>query len=129
MAIIGFDHVNIRTADRAQTVAFLTAVLGLEIGPRPALRSTGAWLYANGNALVHVSDAADGERARATDALGRVDHVAFVCAGYRETIAKLRDLGVATRETDIPERAVRQVFIEGPDVAFELVFTAADVAS
>ena len=129
MAIIGFDHVNIRTTDRARTVAFLTTVLGLEVGPRPALRSTGAWLYANGSAVVHVSDASDGERARATDALGRVDHVAFVCSGYRETIAKLRDLGVAARETDIPERGVRQVFVEGPDVAFELVFTAADVAS
>jgi catechol 2,3-dioxygenase-like lactoylglutathione lyase family enzyme len=139
MSVTTLDHVNILTADVARTKEFCVSVLGLEEGPRPPFGSPGAWLYANGTAVVHVSYAGHKEQTHAADASrgdpahvvvpGSVDHVAFRCSGYRETMAKLRALGIATHESDIPGLGDRQVFIDGPDVSFELIFSAADVAA
>jgi lactoylglutathione lyase len=140
MSLRNLDHVNITTGDMRRTVDFMTAVLGLEDGPRPPLRSPGHWLYQNGAAVVHVSDAGQKEQTHAADpsrgdpsrrgAKGVVDHVAFRCAGYRETIAKLREHGVAIHESDVPGTGDHQVFVDGPDaISFELIFSAADVAN
>ena len=139
MTITTLDHVNILTGDLARTVTFLTGVLGLEVGPRPPFRSPGAWLYANGSALIHLSDARDKEQTHAVEAppgtgagtpSEGVDHVAFRCSGYHETMQRLRTLGIASHESDVPDRGLHQVFVDGPDrVSFELIFSAADVAA
>jgi catechol 2,3-dioxygenase-like lactoylglutathione lyase family enzyme len=134
------DHINILTRDMERTREFLMTVLGLEEGPRPAFRSPGYWLYADGHPVVHISDASNKERthvvetalgdARRGGTKGIVDHVAFRCSGYAAVMTKLRDLGIATHEADIPGTKDRQVFIDGPDdVSFELIFTADDVAA
>lgn len=139
MNVRALDHINILTGDIARTTNFLTSVLGLEDGPRPAFGSPGHWLYRNGTAVVHVSDAGKKEVTHALDASrgdatkrgakGVVDHVAFRCSGYRETIERLHSLGVPVHEATIPGLGDRQVFIDGPDdVSFELIFSAADVA-
>jgi catechol 2,3-dioxygenase-like lactoylglutathione lyase family enzyme len=138
MAVNTLDHVNITTHDIARTKDFLVSVLGLKDGPRPPLRTPGAWLYAGEQAVVHVSFAGDKEQTHAARAPlgdaeravgpGSVDHVAFRCSGYRETMAKLRALGIPTHESDVPGNGNRQVFVDGPDVSFELIFTPADVA-
>lgn len=141
MSVRGLDHVNILTGDMERTAAFLRTVLGLEEGPRPAFRSPGYWLYRDGTAIVHISDAGDKERTRAADASlgdpaqrakpGIVDHVAFRCTGYRETMERLRALGIGSHQAEIPGSGGDvQVFIDSPDaVSFELIFSAADVAS
>jgi catechol 2,3-dioxygenase-like lactoylglutathione lyase family enzyme len=138
MSVTTLDHVNILSNDVARTKEFCVTVLGLEDGPRPPFSSPGAWLYANGTAVVHVSSAGHKEQTHAADTSrgdaahvvvpGSVDHVAFRCSGYRETMANLRALGIAAHESDIPRLGDRQVFIDGPDVSFELIFSAADVA-
>jgi catechol 2,3-dioxygenase-like lactoylglutathione lyase family enzyme len=140
MDVRALDHVNILTGDVERTTGFLTSVLGLEDGPRPAFGSPGHWLYRNGAAVVHVSDAGNKEVTHALDASqgdaskrgarGIVDHVAFRCNGYRATMERLRSLGVAVHEATIPGAGDRQVFVDGPDdVSFELIFSAADVAA
>jgi catechol 2,3-dioxygenase-like lactoylglutathione lyase family enzyme len=139
MGVEKLDHVNILTGNVDRTVDFLARVLGLEDGPRPAFRSPGHWLYRNGTAVVHVSDVRDKEQTHAVDASlgdpgaggkkGVVDHVAFRCSGYRETKARLAELGIVSHEAVIPGVGDLQVFIDGPDdVSFELIFSAADVA-
>ena len=139
MDVRALDHVNILTGDVDRTAGFLTSVLGLEDGPRPAFGTPGRWLYRKGIAVVHVSDARDKEVTHAKDASqgdaskggakGIVDHVAFRCSGYRETLAQLRALGVPVHEATIPGIGDRQVFVDGPDdVSFELIFSAADAA-
>jgi catechol 2,3-dioxygenase-like lactoylglutathione lyase family enzyme len=139
MAVENLDHVNILTGNVERTIDFLGRVLGLEDGPRPAFRSPGHWLYRNGTAVVHVSDVRDKEQTHAADASlgdpnagerkGIVDHVAFRCTGYRETKARLAELGIPSHEAVIPGLGDVQLFIDGPDdVAFELIFSAADVA-
>jgi catechol 2,3-dioxygenase-like lactoylglutathione lyase family enzyme len=140
MDVRALDHVNILTGDVARTTEFMTSVLGLEDGPRPPFGSPGHWLYRNGSAVVHVSDVRNKEVTHALDssrgdetkggAKGIVDHVAFRCSGYRATIDRLRSLGVPFHEATIPGRGDRQVFVDGPDdVAFELIFDAADAAA
>ena len=140
MDVRALDHVNILTGDVDRTVDFLTSVLGLEDGPRPAFGTPGNWLYRNGTAVVHVSDARKKEVTHALDASqgdpssggakGIVDHVAFRCSGYRATVERLRSLGVPMHEATIPGAGDRQVFVDGPDdVSFELIFSAADAAS
>ncbi|HEV3088619.1 MAG TPA: VOC family protein [Candidatus Elarobacter sp.] len=138
MDVRTLDHVNILTGDVDRTVGFLTSVLGLEDGPRPAFRSPGHWLYRNGTAVVHVSDSRRKEVTHAQDdsqgdassggAKGIVDHVAFRCSGYRETMERLRAMNVPVHESTIPGAGDRQVFVDGPDnVSFELIFSKEDV--
>lgn len=139
MSVTTLDHVNILTADVARTKEFCVSVLGLKEGARPPFGTPGAWLYAGGTAVVHISFTGDKERTHVADAsrgaasqvvaVGSVDHVAFRCSGYRETMEKLRALGIAAYESEIPGLGDRQVFIDGPDVSFELIFTPADVAA
>jgi catechol 2,3-dioxygenase-like lactoylglutathione lyase family enzyme len=139
MSITTLDHINILSRDIPRTTAFLTGVLGLQDGPRPPFGTPGAWLYAGGRAVVHVSSPANKERthagdtstgdATATVATAAVDHVAFRCTGYRETVAKLRALGIASHEADVPGTGDHQIFVDGPDLTFELIFTPADVAA
>jgi lactoylglutathione lyase len=139
MSISTLDHVNILSRDIPRTTAFLTGVLGLEEGQRPPFGTPGAWLYANGRAVVHVSSPANKERthagdtstgdATATVATAAVDHVAFRCTGYRKMLAKLRSLGIPSHEADVPGTGDHQIFVDGPDVTFELIFAAADVAA
>jgi catechol 2,3-dioxygenase-like lactoylglutathione lyase family enzyme len=139
MSVTALDHVNILTADVTRTKAFCVSVLGLEEGARPPFGTPGAWLYAGGTAVVHISYTGAKERTHVADAsrgdaslvvaVGSVDHVAFRCSGYRQTMEKLRALGIAAHETDIPGLGDHQVFIDGPDVSFELIFSPADVAA
>lgn len=140
MDVQALDHVNILTGDVERTREFLTSVLGLEDGPRPAFGTPGHWLYRNGIAVVHVSDARNKEITHARDgsqgdaskggAKGIVDHVAFRCSGYRATVERLRSLGVPVHEATLPGSGDRQVFVDGPDhVSFELIFPAAEFAS
>ena len=140
MDVRALDHINILTGDIDRTRQFLTSVLGLEDGPRPAFGTPGHWLYRNGTAVVHVSDARNKEVTHALDASqgdatkggakGIVDHVAFRCSGYRAALGRLRSLGVPYHEATIPGSGDRQIFVDGPDdVSFELIFTAADAAA
>ncbi len=139
MSVSSLDHVNILSRDIPRTTAFLTGVLGLHDGARPPFGTPGAWLYAGDRAVVHVSSPSAKERTHVGDtstgdiaaavAMGSVDHVAFRCTGYRETVDKLRSLGIASHEADVPGTGDHQIFVDGPDVTFELIFAAADVAA
>jgi lactoylglutathione lyase len=139
MSVSSLDHINILSRDIPRTTEFLTGVLGLQEGHRPPFGTPGAWLYAGGRAVVHVSSPSDKERTHVGDTsmgdasaevtMGSVDHVAFRCTGYREMIVKLRSLGIASHEADVPGTGDHQIFVDGPDVTFELIFAAADVAA
>ena len=119
MRVEGIDHFNIRTHDLERLVAFYTQVLGLERGDRPPFASSGAWLYANGHPVLHVSVA---EAASSGDTMP-LDHVAFAVTGLEATRQRLREAGLDFQEFDVPGRAMRQIFIHDPDgVALELNF-------
>lgn len=82
------DHVTIRTRDIAGTREFFRAVFGLELGHRPAAvhRTPGCWMYAEGQALVHLIGSQGYGIERAAEAL---DHVSFHLTGYADFRAML----------------------------------------
>ena len=61
MAIIGIEHVNIRTACLPETIHFYRDILGMTVAPPPGRSdlSDGAWVYgSDGSAVLHIGDAA-----------------------------------------------------------------------
>src|ERR1700761_477406 len=118
MAILGLDHVNIRTTDLSRTTAFFTEVLGLTVGWRPDFDFGGAWLYAGGRALVHLVETT---RAGAASAGSSLDHFAFAIDDYEEAERRLQASGVAYRASAAPNGGIRQLFVtEFNGVTFEL---------
>jgi catechol 2,3-dioxygenase-like lactoylglutathione lyase family enzyme len=86
MAIIqGMNHFNVLSDKLEETVAFYCDLLGLEQGPRPALSFPGAWLYAGGRPILHISA---GMKLPEPPA-GVIDHIAFSAKGLRDTAATL----------------------------------------
>lgn len=127
MKIHGIDHFNIRTSDLNRLVEFYTEALGFEVGDRPSFDSPGAWLYVGGHPLLHVGigDApSDGNTQP-------FDHLAFSVSGLQDTINRLESAAVEYQLCDVPDRAMKQVFVVDPDgIKLELNFSEPeDIAS
>jgi catechol-2,3-dioxygenase len=115
MAVHGLDHVNLRASRplMAALQAFYVEVVGLEPGPRPPFGSEGAWLYAGGHPIVHLSLEHDGQ-ARDPGARPVIDHVAFACSDRAAVEARLAAHGVAFRRAVVPGRGQVQLFLVDP---------------
>ncbi len=107
------DHVTIRTRDIAGTREFFRAVFGLEVGHRPAAvhRIPGCWMYAEGQALVHLIGSQGHGVDRAAEA---IDHVGFRLTGYAEFRAKLDRLGLRYSTMDLADLQERRLFLRAP---------------
>jgi len=134
MPIDRIDHVNIRTADLAGTVAFFRDVLGMEATPAPGGMGMdrACWLRdANGEPAIHVGELSltyptDGWRdASAEGGTGPVHHVALQCSGYDDIRTRLAGRGLPIKESDIREIGLRQIFVAEPSgILLELNFWA-----
>ena len=112
MIVSGLDHINIGTSRLAETRAFFKDVLGLTEGWRPPFPFGGAWLYAGERAVVHLVElAAD----KAESSAAALDHVAFNIDDYDGALARMKAMGIACREVDVPGSAIRQIFIRDPN--------------
>ena len=121
MAIAGINHFTVLTDDVAATVAFYRDLLGLAEGPRPAFTFPGAWLYAGGQAVLHVV----GGRPRTELRAGVIDHVALTAANLAGTLAALDAQGIAHDCRRLPDAGTWQVFFHDPNGArIELDFSA-----
>lgn len=89
MAIQGMNHFNVLTDDVEATRRFYVGIIGLTEGERPPLGFDGAWLYAGGRPILHVS-AAKLPRDRA----GVIDHMAFSATDLQGTVKRLEEQGV-----------------------------------
>jgi catechol 2,3-dioxygenase-like lactoylglutathione lyase family enzyme len=121
MPVLALDHVNIAGSasliERCRT--FYVDVLGLTEGHRPVFRSRGHWLYAGGHPIVHLT-VKDGDANGAATAL---DHFAFTCEGLEETMARLREHGVAFTLDPARDTKNAQLFLQDPaGVQVELNF-------
>jgi len=85
MTIQGMNHFNVLTDKLAATRAFYVGILGFTEGPRPPLDFGGAWLYAGGQPILHVS-----EGKLPADPAGVLDHLAFSATDLKGTVAKLK---------------------------------------
>jgi catechol 2,3-dioxygenase-like lactoylglutathione lyase family enzyme len=118
MAILGLDHVNIRTTDLETTRAFFTQVLGLTTGWRPDFSFGGAWLYAGDKDVVHLVEVG---RAGAASKGSSLDHFAFAIDDYEEARRRLDAAGISYETGAAPNGGIRQFFVtELNGVTFEL---------
>ncbi|MBV9996994.1 MAG: VOC family protein [Caulobacteraceae bacterium] len=120
MALRGLDHITVRCADIARSRSFYAEALGLRDGERPGVSIPGAWLYLGDRPVVHLFAAVEdaGEAAGAG-----FDHFAFEADDLPNVRARLERLGVAFRESDIPDMRLHQLFLRDPDgVKIEINF-------
>jgi catechol 2,3-dioxygenase-like lactoylglutathione lyase family enzyme len=87
--IEGMNHFTVIAEDLEETVKFYVDIVGLARGPRPDLGFAGAWLYADGRAILHVY----GDRPVPPGRAGVIDHMAFTAKGLREVKARFDGCG------------------------------------
>jgi catechol 2,3-dioxygenase-like lactoylglutathione lyase family enzyme len=114
MPATALHHYTIRCTPQElpALVDFYTRVMRLQAGPRPDIPAPGAWLYADGQPIVHLyANLALPQEARTT---GPLDHISFRSRGLREMREHLEREGVASTEAPIPGWNIHQVFIQDP---------------
>jgi len=119
LTITGMNHFTVLTDDVGATVAFYRNLLGLAEGPRPPLGFPGAWLYAGGQAVLHVV----GGRPRGELRAGVIDHIAFRCHGLQDMMAQLKRNNVDFTQRMVDAQGLYQLFLVDPNgVKVELNF-------
>ena len=114
--IFGMNHFTVIAEDERRTLAFYVDLLGLSVGHRPDLGFPGAWLYAGDQAVIHLV-----ERAQPRTPDGALDHISFTAPDFDAALARLDQLGVPYRWSDIPSGFGRQCFVKDPNgVTIEL---------
>jgi catechol 2,3-dioxygenase-like lactoylglutathione lyase family enzyme len=132
MAVLGFNHLNIRTPDFKRTVDFLRDVLGMKVSPLPGRDSIdeAAWVYdESGVPMLHLASSEipyspteilPTEPPRGS---GAIHHVALSCNDFEAMRNRLTQREVSFRENHNPSTGVRQIFVRDPtDILFELNF-------
>jgi len=123
MSVYGMNHFTVLTDDVERTVDFYGTYLGLESGQRPDLGFPGAWLYADGAAVLHVV----GGRKREDLKPGVIDHMAFSARGLRAKVAQLDAAGVHYACRKQTGSGIWQIFFFDPNGArVELDFDPAE---
>ena len=109
MPIEGMNHFNVLTDDVDATRRFYVGILGLTEGDRPPMSFDGAWLYAGGRPILHIS-AAKLPRERA----GVIDHIAFSSTDLKGTVARLKEHGIKHSLNQQVGTRIWQIFCHDP---------------
>ena len=113
MAVNGIDHYNIACADLDVSRKFYDKVLDMKEGSRPPFDTPGAWLYAGGHPILHLSP----RKMRPTKTTGRFDHIALFAEDLPGVLRKMKRLKIEHAVRVIPEMegnaasGGRQVFL------------------
>lgn len=113
MQIGPLDHVNVRTGRLDEMIRWYGEILGMTTGPRPDFDFPGAWLYAGGDAVVHLvgrPETPDG----AAEGL-RIEHFALRAVGLAELIDRLEAAGAEYFLRAVPGFPICQVNVFDPD--------------
>ncbi|MEQ9040334.1 MAG: VOC family protein [Silicimonas sp.] len=114
MPLLAFDHINIRTVNLKEMVAWYEDVLGLRSGPRPDFPVPGAWLYLAETCVIHLIEA-DPPPSRYTDGESlRMEHVAFRGEGMDAFVAKLEERDIAYKLFPFEALDLVLVFLRDP---------------
>lgn len=127
MPTLGLDHYNLRAPRELMEAlrGFYCEVVGLSVGPRPPFGSFGYWLYAGGQAVLHLSETRAGE-SWVAGAASTFDHAAFRCAGRGEFERRLTQSGIAFETARVPGNGQVQLFVTDPaGNGVELIFASA----
>jgi catechol 2,3-dioxygenase-like lactoylglutathione lyase family enzyme len=132
MPATSLNHYTILARDLEATKDFYTDIVGLKVGDRPPLNFPGYWLYCGDVPTVHlighrpeIELIPDSSRDPAKT--GRLDHIAFACAGLKDMKATLERNSVKYDERVLPRLNMTQLFYYDPDgIAVECNFDAAE---
>jgi catechol 2,3-dioxygenase-like lactoylglutathione lyase family enzyme len=123
MPATAMNHFTILTDQLDETVKFYREFLELVPGERPPFKFPGAWMYSNGEAILHViaSDPLPEHRA------GVIDHMAFSATGLLDTLEKLKARDIEYDLRHLPGSGTWQLFFLDPNGAkVELDFEASE---
>lgn len=113
-------HVTLLSADFERTERFYCDLLGLRVGPRPAIRVPGRWLYVGDEAVLHVLPRPAQPPPGAQQV---VDHFALNAddrAGFEH---RLQAAGQPFESRRLAQTDIWQIFLTDPDGArVELCF-------
>ena len=109
MGIEGMNHFNVLTDDVDATRRFYIGIVGLTEGERPPFAFGGAWLYAGGRPILHVSEAK-----LPRDRAGVIDHMAFTATDLKGTVARLKQNGIAYTLNQQVGTRLWQIFCHDP---------------
>jgi catechol 2,3-dioxygenase-like lactoylglutathione lyase family enzyme len=125
MSVGLLDHFNIRTKKLGETVRFYEEVLELKQGDRPNFRFPGAWMYSEGQPVVHLVDISQTNEQQKPDS-GVVHHIAFVSTGFAAMKQRLGSKRMQFDARQVPGGELWQIFVNDPNgVMIELNYEAA----
>jgi catechol 2,3-dioxygenase-like lactoylglutathione lyase family enzyme len=111
MGLQRLDHVNVLTTQLADMIAWYETMLGMVSGDRPNFRFPGAWMYVNGNAVVHLV----GVETAPQSIEPQIEHFAFSATGMAEMRARLDAQGVTYTVDPVPGIPLVQINVRDPD--------------
>jgi catechol 2,3-dioxygenase-like lactoylglutathione lyase family enzyme len=106
-----FDHVNIRTANLQNMLAFYRDVLGLKSGNRPPFPFGGAWMYCGDQPIVHLVEV----KTPPSGESPRLEHFALRSEGLADFLVHLREHRIPYEIGVVPGWEMRQVNFFDPD--------------
>lgn len=129
--LLSLGHVTVRSTDFDRTERFYCGLLGMRVGPRPAIPVPGRWFYVGDAAVVHMLPrvpSAAGPAGTAADAGagGTIDHFAFEALDRPAFEHRLRAAGQPFESRRLADSGIWQIFLVDPDGArVELSFSPA----
>ena len=121
MTIAGMNHFTVLSSDLDRSKKFYIDVLGLQEGYRPPFAFPGAWLYSDGQAILHIMAG----KPMPSVASGVIDHMAFTASNLQETVNTLKRHHIQYDLHRLKGLDIWQLFCHDPDGArVELDFAA-----
>lgn len=117
-----FNHINISAPKEVLDIEkdFLCRIFRLTDGYRPKFSRDGYWLYANKQAIIHLTES---DHHQPTERPSCLDHVAFSMTGLTAFVSRLEVNDVNFNVKFLPELAITQVFFKSPaGVGLEISF-------
>ncbi|MDP6974792.1 MAG: VOC family protein [Candidatus Marinimicrobia bacterium] len=111
MPLESLNHFTLLTANHQNLKDFYSRILGLTVGLRPPVPSTGTWLYCGETPAVHLVELESTPKVQDT----QIEHVAFSASGLAELLEHLRDNEVPYQIAVVPDVEIRQVNVFDPD--------------
>ncbi len=125
MPATAMNHFTVLTDQLDETVTFYRELLELEPGKRPNFKFPGAWLYSNGQAILHVIAGNKLPEPRE----GVIDHMAFSATGLIDMVERLKSRGLEYDLRRLDDANVWQLFFFDPNGAkVELDFDLSEPA-
>lgn len=132
--LLSLDHVTVLSTDFDRAERFYCGLLGMRVGPRPAIPVPGRWFYVGGEAVVHVlprtaTTAAATAAEASREAEGAIDHFALKARDRPAFEQRLRAAGQPFESRRLADSGLWQIFLTDPDgVRVELNFEDAAAA-